>query len=474
VGEGNDARWYRVSLRRYPVKDQSHLVAYHEEITEQRQLEAQLRQQALQMQRAAQAARGIREDEQRWKLALEVNHVGVWDFDALARTVVGSRRWKDVWDISEDDAAPRRSGIPLPTHRIHPNELPQFLHDWYELLADQRAALEVGINVLVGDDYRYMRLRGRVVQRDDSGTAVRVVGTLVDIHDARRHQREAANLNRLQSVGELAAGIAHEINTPTQYVSDNVRFLNDVFGNLADSLGELQTLLDQRGETIPVASLRECLAKADLPYLREEIPKAMSRALDGVQRVAKIVSAMREFSHPGQEQTPTDLNQSILNAVTIATNEWKYVAKLDTDLDSSLPRVPVVPGEFGQVILNLLVNAAQAIGEVQGQRPERLGTIRIISRRLPDWAEVTIADDGCGIPNAIQDKIFDPFFTTKPVGKGTGQGLAIAHNFIVRHHGGSISVQSEPGSGTTFTIRVPLEGLTQAEKNRAKAVAGQN
>jgi signal transduction histidine kinase len=456
-GDGSQTHWHRLTLRRFQVKDQSYVLVRHEDVGELKRLEAELQRQSELAQLADEAVQRVREDEQRSKLALEVNNVSVWDFDALSRTVVGSKRWLELWDAPADQSEPRRSGIPLPIQRIHPDELPQFLHDWYELLAGVRQVLEVGVNVLVGSDYRYMRLRGRVVERDAAGTAMRVVGTLVDIHDARRMQMQAANASKLESIGELAAGIPHEINTPTQYVGDNVRFLGDVFGTLQRCVDELSQLSEEQGDSIPAERVRRCVEKADMPYLREEIPKAIAQSLEGIQRIAKIVAAMKEFSHPGQEQTPTDLNHAITNAITVATNEWKYVAKVETQLDSSLPDVPVVLGEFNQVILNMVVNAAHAIDETRAQHPTRIGTIRIVTRRLPDWAEINISDDGCGMPKNIHDKIFDPFFTTKPVGKGTGQGLAIAHNVIVKRHRGSIAVQSEPGQGTTFTIRVPLE-----------------
>jgi signal transduction histidine kinase len=462
-GDTADPRWYRLSVRRFQAKDQVYVLACHEDITDLRRLEIELQHQVLVAKAAEQMAQRVREDEERWKLALEVNNVAVWDFDALSRTVIGSKRWSELWGTADADTQRKRSGIPLPIQKINADELPQFLHDWYELLAGTRPAIETGIHVLVLDDYRYMRLRGRVVERDASGTALRVVGTLVDIHDARRMQMQAANASKLESIGELAAGIAHEINTPTQYVGDNVRFLGDVFATLEQCVNELATLSEQQRDSIPSASIRSCVQKADLPYLREEIPKAIAQSLEGVQRIAKIVSAMKEFSHPSQEQTPTDLNHAIANTLTVATNEWKYVAVVDTQLDSTLPLVPVVPGEFNQVILNMVVNAAHAIAETRVQHPTRMGIIRIITRRLPDWAEISISDDGCGMASNIHDKIFDPFFTTKPVGKGTGQGLAIAHNVIVKRHHGTIGVRSEPGIGTTFTIRVPLEVKEAAE-----------
>jgi signal transduction histidine kinase len=462
-GEGSEPHWYRVSLRRFQVRDQVYLLARHEDITELRRLQTQLQRQSELSKAAERTVQQVRDDEMRWKLALEVNNVAVWDFDALGRTVIGSKRWLELWDVREGEPEQRRSGIPLPIHRIQPDELPQFLHDWYELLAGMRPVLELGVNVRVLNDYRYMRLRGRVVERDASGTARRVVGTLVDIHDARRMQMQAANASKLESVGELAAGIAQEINTPTQYVGDSVRFLGDVFGTLQQCVEELSILAKEPRDSIPAERLRHCVEKAGMAYLREEIPKAITQALDGIQRIAKVVSAMKEFSHPGEEQTPTDLNQAIANTITLATNEWKFVAKVDTQLDSSLPAVPVVPGEFNQVILNMVINAAHAIAETRSQHPTRIGTIRVVTRRLPDWAEISISDDGCGIPKNIHDKVFDPFFTTKPVGKGSGQGLAIAHSVIVKRHGGTIQFSSEPGVGTTFTVRVPLELKRGAE-----------
>ncbi|HWW21722.1 MAG TPA: ATP-binding protein [Steroidobacteraceae bacterium] len=468
-GAESESHCYRVSLRRFQVKDETYVLVHHEDVTAVRRLEAELQHRIEQSHSADQTVRRVREDEVRWKLALEVNNVAVWDFDALARTVVGSKRWLELWDAREGDPDVRRSGIPLPIDRIQPDELPQFLHDWYELLAGMRPALEVGVNVLVLDDYRFMRLRGRVVERDAFGTALRVVGTLVDIHDARRMQMQAANASKLESIGELAAGIAHEINTPTQYVGDNVRFLGDVFGSLQQCVDELSRMTEEARDSIPIERVRQCVDKADMSYLREEIPKAIAQSLEGIQRIAKIVAAMKEFSHPSQERTPTDLNHAISNTITVATNEWKYVAKVETQLDSSLPQVPVIPGEFNQVILNMVVNAAHAIADTREQHPTRIGTIRIVTRRLPDWAEINISDDGCGMPKNIHEKIFDPFFTTKPVGKGTGQGLAIAHNVIVKRHYGTIAVKSEAGVGTTFTIRVPLEAKEGAEPAESAA-----
>jgi PAS domain S-box-containing protein len=260
---------------------------------------------------------------------------------------------------------------------------------------------------------------------------------------------------KLEAIGQLAAGIAHEINTPTQYVGDNLRFLKESFGELD---GLLANLVKVGG-----APASKLLADADFDYLKEEIPRALNQSLEGVDRVAKIVRAMKEFSHPAREKTATDLNRAIQSTITVASNEWKYVAEVEMDLDGNLPAVHCSPAEFNQVVLNMVVNAAHAIGDVVGDGANGKGKIRVRTRPDGEWAVVEISDSGCGMPPHIQQRIFDPFFTTKEVGKGTGQGLAIAHNVIVDKHGGTIKVSSAPGKGTTFTIRLPIGGVKDSE-----------
>ncbi|MCP9447511.1 MAG: HAMP domain-containing histidine kinase [Nitrospira sp.] len=196
--------------------------------------------------------------------------------------------------------------------------------------------------------------------------------------------------------------------------------------------------------------------RADLDYVTEEIPRAIAQTMEGVDRVAKIVRAMKDFAHPGgDEKAFGDLNKAIESTVTVTRNEWKYVADLKTDLAPDLPLVPCLLSEFNQVIMNMIVNAAHAIGDVV-KGTGRKGVIAITSRRDGQFAEIRIADTGTGIPEQIRHKIFDPFFTTKEVGKGTGQGLAIARSVVVDKHRGSITVESEVGKGTTFIVRLPL------------------
>jgi signal transduction histidine kinase len=164
---------------------------------------------------------------------------------------------------------------------------------------------------------------------------------------------------------------------------------------------------------------------------------------------------MKEFAHPGlEEMTSVDINRAIRNTISVARNEWKHVAEVSSEFDPDLPWVTCVPGALNQVLLNIFVNAAHAIGEVSGRTKK--GAITVVTRRDGDWAEIRIGDTGAGIPEEIRQRIFDPFFTTKQPGKGTGQGLASAHYIVVKKHHGTIAVESEVGIGTTFIIRLPM------------------
>ena len=267
---------------------------------------------------------------------------------------------------------------------------------------------------------------------------------------------------KLESIGQLAAGIAHEINTPTQYVGDNLLFLREAFDDvlpLVRASSDLARAVLAGEGAREAGALQEALEAADLEYLAEEIPRAFAQSVEGVGRVTSIVRGMKEFSHPGQKDpTSVDLNRAIESTLTVATNEWKYVAKVETDFDPELPPVRCVPGEINQVVLNMIVNAAHAIADVVGDGAAGKGTIRVGTRRDGDFVEIRIADTGSGIPDGARERVFDPFFTTKGVGKGTGQGLAIAHDVVVKKHGGALSFETEIGKGTTFSVRLPLKG----------------
>jgi signal transduction histidine kinase len=304
-----------------------------------------------------------------------------------------------------------------------------------------------------------------------------VIGSAIGQFSERRQAEVARgameiqlrHAQKMESIGHLAAGIAHEINTPTQYLGDNIRFLQSSFGELRELHINCQQLIRAaRENTLTpalLAAMEGAASRANIDFLLKEIPEALRQSLDGVERVTRIVRAMKDFSHPGTgEKTPIDLNKAIETTLTVARNEWKYVAKIVTEFDPQLPKVPCLPGEFNQVILNLVVNAAHAIGDVVGDGAKGMGIITASTRQCDDRVEIRIRDTGTGIPEKIRGKIFDPFFTTKPVGKGTGQGLAISHAVVVDQHGGQLTFETEMGVGTVFIIRLPLNPAPRAKK----------
>jgi PAS domain S-box-containing protein len=303
----------------------------------------------------------------------------------------------------------------------------------------------------------------------DKGVFAGFEGMFEDITERRSLREQLLQAQKLESVGQLAAGIAHEINTPTQYIGDNIRFLKKSFAKLATALSIYGRLWKETcSDTVTSASKEEtaaALQKIDIEFLVEEIPKSINDGLEGVTRVSSLVSAMKEFSHPGtKEKVALDLNHAIQSTITVAQNEWKYVAEMETHFEPTLPLVSCLPGEFNQVILNLIVNAAHAIGDRSKERNGEKGKITVQTARISTGVEIRIADTGGGIPVQVRTKIFDPFFTTKEIGKGTGQGLAIARSVIVDKHNGSIDFETVLGEGTTFIIRLPQVVRTSTEE----------
>jgi two-component system NtrC family sensor kinase len=265
---------------------------------------------------------------------------------------------------------------------------------------------------------------------------------------------------KLESVGRLAAGIAHEINTPTQYVGDGVYFLRSAFDDFNQLLDGWRNAIDGLPQNPEYGALRleiaELATKHDLDFLRIEIPKAFERTSDGVARVTNIVKAMKEFAHPdANEQSPADLNHAIETTLLVASNEYKYCARIHTEF-AELPAVVCNVGELNQVFLNLIVNAAHAIHDAG--RDVNTGEITISTAVAANEVVIRVRDNGCGVPAENLSKLYDPFFTTKEVGRGTGQGLAIAHSIVVDKHGGHIGVRSGVGTGTEFTVRLPIDG----------------
>jgi PAS domain S-box-containing protein len=296
--------------------------------------------------------------------------------------------------------------------------------------------------------------------KNDSILGATIIGS--DITERIKFEAKLNQSHKMEAIGQLAAGIAHEINTPTQFVGDNTRFVQDAFGDLIQACNLYKELI-AAAKSGPVSeqliqSHEKQFGELDIGYLEEEVPLAIQQTLKGVDRITHIVQAMKIFAHPGGiEKEPIDINNEIEKTITITRNEWKYVARLITDFDSTLPAVPCHRAEFNQVILNLIVNAAHAIEDLNGSNSTEKGTITISTGRIENWAEIRISDTGVGIPEAVRHRIFDLFFTTKAPGRGTGQGLAIAHSVIVEKHNGTINLQTKEGEGTAFILRLPID-----------------
>ncbi|MBL8911214.1 MAG: PAS domain S-box protein [Archangium sp.] len=305
----------------------------------------------------------------------------------------------------------------------------------------------------------------RLRHRDGSWRLVNTAGTMDtkrgllfaiarDVTEQRQMERELAQAQKLEAVGQLASGVAHEINTPVQYVGDNVSFSSDGFQTLFTYLDKVHALLTPEQKK----QLEDAAEEADLDYLKAEIPPSLSEAKDGLRRVAELVRALKEFAHPDAgEKAPADLNRALERALVLARGELKHVSRIETAL-GSIPLLRCHVGGLSQAFLNLFVNAAHAVEErtrVSGVSWKE-HVIRATTRVEGGDAVIAISDTGCGIPDAIRDRIFEPFFTTKPMGKGSGQGLPLVRN-VVMAHGGRIEIQSKVGEGTTFILRLPFE-----------------
>jgi signal transduction histidine kinase len=310
----------------------------------------------------------------------------------------------------------------------------------------------------------------------------RVVGAVFGFDDLTQSDRIRAGFlqaRKLEGIGRLAAGVAHEINTPTQYVNDNVHFLRDAYEILSGFIRDTVRIADlaAAGESVDkdLAALNRKLAAADLEGLNAELGLAIEQTLEGLDRITTIVGALNEFLHPGaDERISVDLNHAIRNAVAVCRNEWRYVADVELNLCHDLPAVSCYLGELSQVIVNIVTNAAHAVAEKSTLVPGTKGKISVSTDHDSEWVAVCVSDTGIGMGPEVRERIFDSFYTTKEVGKGTGQGLAIAHAVVVDKHQGTIDVVSEPGKGSTFTIRLPrVDQMNAAENQPESRVQGE-
>ncbi|MEO7192266.1 MAG: ATP-binding protein [Vicinamibacterales bacterium] len=403
----------------------------------------------------------LRSSLARYKMLVESTHAVPWEMDgrtlALSyispqaalvfgwnpETLVGAGSMLDL--VYDDDRAYVREVLEALVH------------------APQSQNLTIDYRVYAGARLGYVRSVLNV-HRDTADQPGVVRGVTVDITEQKKLEAGLHQSQKLESIGRLAAGVAHEINTPVQFVSDSVHFLQDAMIDFARLIEQYRavthTVLLGQPSTELAAAVLAAEQTSDIEYLMEHVPRAITRSLDGLDRVATIVRSMNEFAHPDQkEMTPVDLNQAVRSTIVIARNEYKYVADVEMDL-GNLPLVTCHGGDVNQAILNIIVNAAHAIGDVVKGTQAR-GRILVRSRLDGDYAVVEISDTGGGIPKAIHARLFDPFFTTKEVGRGTGQGLAIARSVIVERHGGELTFRTEMGRGTTFFLRLPLNPVSE-------------
>ncbi len=299
---------------------------------------------------------------------------------------------------------------------------------------------------------------------DSGGNIVGTFGISRDITQRKAEEKASEELKlrlqlsqRLEAIGSLAAGVAHEINTPTQFVSDNVKFLGDAFGDLDKVLSACMKLVEKSAGIQELdeerAAVLDSIESSELEFLQEEIPQTLEQTLEGLGQIANIVGSMKEFSYPSApEKSKADLNHAIENTLNVSRNEWKGVAEIDLDLDPELPEVSCMVDQVNQVVLNLIVNAAHAIADTEG----RQGRIAVKTRVEAKHVCIEVRDTGIGMSESVRSRIFEPFFTTKGVGKGTGQGLAMVRNIVVNTHGGHIDCESEQGSGTVFRVYLPV------------------
>jgi len=374
------------------------------------------------------------------------NNIALWNAEAEAILGVGA---EDVMGLHIS-----RCGIDWDWDKI----LDGIIHSRYHKIPTRVDDIQF---LRPDGEKRYLGIAVNPLNTDDKGIlGLTIIGA--DITDRKKMESQLQQSHKMEAIGQLAAGIAHEINTPVQFIGDNTRFFQESFGDLIQIIKQQQEALEAAKSNSLTNELIEkteqLIEEMDLEYLEEEIPVAVQHTLKGVERIAKIVQAMKIFAHPGMvAKEPVDINKEIGKTLTITRNEWKYVAELKTDFDQSLPVVPCFRAEVNQVILNMIVNAAHAIAEKNKDNQSQKGTIHIRTMQEDGQAKICIGDTGAGIPEEIQHKIFDLFFTTKEAGKGTGQGLAISHSVIVEKHKGTLTLETQEGKGTTFIIGLPMK-----------------
>jgi two-component system NtrC family sensor kinase len=405
------------------------------------------------------AHKALRTLEDRLAVATSSANLGLWDVNLQTGDAWLNDRWWTMLGYVPNELS---RSYDVWRELLHPDDLLPALAVLQDRTGTQ-AEFRIEYRMRSKDgSWRWIHCCGRTVASSELGEPQRIAGVHLDVTERKEAEIRLASAERLESVGKLAAGVAHEINTPIQFVNDSVYFIRD-------AVHELLQLTD-RLRAMAVADAANASAvvqlSVDLPYFAQQLPKALERSLDGLKRVAEIVRSMRELAHPDRpEMAEVDLNHLIRNALVVARAEYKYVAEIEIDL-APLPPVRCHAGELNQVMLNLLINAAHAIADVVGGSGSK-GVIRVSSRLDGAAVVISVADTGGGIAENIRHRIFEPFFTTKEVGRGTGQGLAISHNIIVKRHGGVLDCDSQVGKGTVFHVRLPRDCRREAAREQA-------
>jgi PAS domain S-box-containing protein len=405
------------------------------------------------------AHKALRTLEDRLAVATSSANLGLWDVNLHTGDAWLNDRW---WTMLGYEPNELSRSYDVWRELLHPDDLlPALAVLQHRGGAQAEFRIEYRMRSKDGS-WRWIHCCGRTVATNEVGEPQRVAGVHLDVTERKEAEIRLASAERLESVGKLAAGVAHEINTPIQFVNDSVYFIRDAVHELLQLTGRLSAVAARDAANADAVAA----IGADVPYFAQQLPKALERSLDGLKRVAEIVSSMRELAHPDRpEMSEVDINHVIRNALVVARAEYKYVAEVATDL-APLPPVRCHAGELNQVLLNLLVNASHAIADIVCGSGNR-GLISVSTRLDGDAVVISVGDTGGGIPENIRHRIYEPFFTTKEVGRGTGQGLAISHNIIVKRHGGSIDCHSEIGKGTIFHLRLPRDCRREAAREQA-------
>ncbi len=396
--------------------------------------------------------RQLRDNVERYRVLVENTEAIPFEYDAAQRRLLYiAPQAAKLLECEQEDL---HSDTFLSVISSHPADRPRVLEAIAAFIRDERSPREP-------IDYRVITKQDRIAHVRaffGSHTGSRLRGIILDITRQTQLERELRQAQKLESVGRLAAGVAHEINTPIQFVNDSVEFVRAAINDLVGVVDVQRVAIDaaRHGAFSEPISVRvhDAMEHADLPYLVEQLPRALDRALDGTRRVGAIVQSMQAFAQDGRLRTEVDLREAIANTLTVARTEYAAVADIVLVLEPT-PLVSCYASDVNQVILDVLVNAAHAIAEVV-EGSDRRGTITIGLRQVGAAVVISIGDTGPGIPEDLREHVFEMFFTTKPVGTGTGQGLSHARQVIVDKHHGSLTFDTEVGVGTTFHISLPI------------------